>query len=47
MSNFIILPPLAVLPEGAVRDETSFLILISALAILISVAIFLRLRRKS
>jgi len=35
-----------VLPEGSVRDETTFLILIAGLAALIGVAIYLRIRRK-
>ena len=35
-----------ILPEGSVRDETTFLFLIAGLAVLIGVAIYLRLRRK-
>ena len=36
----------AILPEGSVRDETTFLILLGGLAALIGVAIYLRMRRK-
>ncbi len=37
---------LAILPEGSVRDETTFLILIAGLAALVGAAIYLRIRRK-
>ena len=37
---------MAILPEGTVRDEGSFLLLITLLAGLIGVAIYLRLRRR-
>ncbi|HEV8405587.1 MAG TPA: LPXTG cell wall anchor domain-containing protein [Nitrososphaera sp.] len=37
---------LAILPEGSVRDETTFLILIAGLAVLVGAAIYLRIRRK-
>lgn len=40
------LPILAILPEGSVRDETTFLILLAGLAVLVGAAIFLRIRRK-
>jgi hypothetical protein len=46
MTVFSHLATLAILPEGTVRDEGSFFLLISLLAGLIGVAIFLRLRRK-
>jgi LPXTG-motif cell wall-anchored protein len=38
---------LAILPEGTVRDETTFLVLLAALAGLIGLAIYLRLRKKN
>ncbi|HKU49155.1 MAG TPA: hypothetical protein VJP79_04335 [Nitrososphaera sp.] len=38
---------LALLPEGSVRDEGSFLVLLVLLAGFIGAAIYLRLRRKS
>jgi len=41
------LPVLAILPEGSVRDETSFLLLLAGLAVLVGVAMYLRIRRKS
>jgi LPXTG-motif cell wall-anchored protein len=37
---------LAILPEGSVRDETTFLVLIVGLAVLVGAAIYLRIRRK-
>ncbi|HJS69121.1 MAG TPA: LPXTG cell wall anchor domain-containing protein [Nitrososphaera sp.] len=37
---------LAILPEGSVRDETTFIILLAGLAVLVGAAIYLRLRRK-
>jgi len=37
---------LALLPEGSVRDETAFLILLAGLAALMAAAIYLRIRRK-
>jgi LPXTG-motif cell wall-anchored protein len=40
------LPMLAILPEGSVRDETSFIILLAGLAALIAAAVYLRIRRK-
>lgn len=40
------LPVLAILPEGSVRDETSFLLLLAGLAVLVGVAMYLRIRRK-
>lgn len=40
------LPVLAILPEGSVRDETSFLLLLAGLAVLVGAAIYLRIRRK-
>ena len=40
------LPILAILPEGSVRDETTFLILLAGFAVLVGAAIFLRIRRK-
>ncbi len=46
MSTFSQLMILAILPEGSVRDEGSFLLLVTLLAGLIGVAIYLRLRRK-
>jgi len=36
----------AILPEGSVRNETTFFILLGGLAALIGAAIYLRLRRK-
>lgn len=38
---------LAILPEGSVRDETAFLVLLAGLAVLVGAAIYLRIRRKS
>jgi len=40
------LPLLAVLPEGSVRDEPIFLLLLAGLAVLVSAAMYLRFRRK-
>jgi LPXTG-motif cell wall-anchored protein len=37
---------LAILPEGIIRDETTFLILLAGLAVLVGAAIYLRIRRK-
>ncbi|WP_187147710.1 LPXTG cell wall anchor domain-containing protein [Candidatus Nitrososphaera gargensis] len=37
---------LSILPEGSVRDETTFFILIGGLAVLVGAAIYLRIRRK-
>lgn len=37
---------LAILPEGSVRNETVFLILITALAALVGLAFYLRFRRR-
>jgi len=37
---------LAILPEGSVRNETTFFILLGGLAVLIAVAMYMRLRRK-
>lgn len=37
---------LAILPEGSVRDETTFLALLVGLAVLVGVAIYLRFRRR-
>jgi LPXTG-motif cell wall-anchored protein len=37
---------LAILPEGSVRDEGSFLLLLAGLAALVGAAIYLRMRRK-
>ena len=36
---------LAILPEGSVRNEGVFLILVAGLAILVSIAIYLRYKR--
>ncbi|MFZ0404881.1 MAG: hypothetical protein WAL79_03570 [Nitrososphaeraceae archaeon] len=36
----------SILPKGAVRDETTFLILVSILGILVAAAIVLRKTRK-
>jgi hypothetical protein len=36
----------SILPKGAVRDETTFLVLVSALGILIAIAMILRKFRK-
>jgi LPXTG-motif cell wall-anchored protein len=41
-----VLSLLAILPEGSVRDETTFLALIAGLAVLVGAAIYLRMRRK-
>jgi LPXTG-motif cell wall-anchored protein len=41
------LATLQMLPEGSVRDETTFLFLLAGLAVLIGAAIYLRLRRKT
>jgi LPXTG-motif cell wall-anchored protein len=41
-----VLSVLAILPEGSVRDETTFLILIAGLVVLVGAAIYLRMRRK-
>jgi len=37
---------LAILPEGSVRDEPFFLLLLAGLAVLVSAAMYLRFRRK-
>lgn len=37
---------LAILPEGSVRDEATFLVLLAGLAVLVGAAIYLRIRRK-
>jgi LPXTG-motif cell wall-anchored protein len=37
---------LQILPEGSVRDETTFLFLLAGLAALVGAAIYLRIRRK-
>ncbi|MEW6605338.1 MAG: LPXTG cell wall anchor domain-containing protein [Thermoproteota archaeon] len=37
---------LQILPEGSVRDETTFFILLAGLAVLVGAAIYLRIRRK-
>jgi LPXTG-motif cell wall-anchored protein len=37
----------AILPEGSVRDETTFLALLGGLAVLVGIAIYLRVRRKN
>jgi LPXTG-motif cell wall-anchored protein len=37
---------LAILPEGSVRDETTFFILLGGLAALVGAAMYLRFRRK-
>jgi LPXTG-motif cell wall-anchored protein len=37
---------LVILPEGSVRDETTFLVLLAGLAVLVGAAIYLRIRRK-
>ena len=37
---------IAILPEGSVKDETTFLILIAGLAVLVGAAMYLRMRRK-
>ncbi|MGI0048571.1 MAG: LPXTG cell wall anchor domain-containing protein [Nitrososphaera sp.] len=36
----------AILPEGSVRDETTFIILLAGLAVLVGAAMYLRMRRK-
>jgi LPXTG-motif cell wall-anchored protein len=41
-----VLSLLAILPEGSVRDETTFLVLLAGLAVLVGAAIYLRIRRK-
>jgi LPXTG-motif cell wall-anchored protein len=41
-----VLSVLGILPEGSVRDETTFLVLLAGLAVLIGVAMYLRIRRK-
>jgi LPXTG-motif cell wall-anchored protein len=41
-----VLSVLAILPEGSVRDEATFLALLAGLAVLVGVAIYLRIRRK-
>jgi LPXTG-motif cell wall-anchored protein len=41
-----VLSVLAILPEGSVRDEATFLALLAGLAVLIGAAIYLRVRRK-
>ncbi len=38
---------LAILPEGAVRDETTFLLLLTLLAGFIGAAIYLRFRKRT
>lgn len=37
---------LAILPEGSIRDEATFLMLLAGLAVLVGAAIYLRIRRK-
>ncbi len=37
---------LQLLPEGSVRDETTFFLLLAGLAVLVGLAIYLRIRRK-
>lgn len=37
---------LAILPEGSVRDEVTFLILLAGIAVLVGAAIYLRLGKK-
>lgn len=37
---------LAILPEGTVRDEGTFILLVSLLAAFIGAAVFLRLRKR-
>jgi len=37
---------LSILPEGSVRDETTFFVLLGGLAVLVGAAIYLRIRRK-
>jgi len=41
-----VLSLLAILPEGSVRDETTFIVLLAGLAVLVGAAIYLRIRRK-
>lgn len=36
----------AILPEGAVREETTFLLLLAGIAILVTVALYLRTKGK-
>lgn len=40
------LPVFSILPEGSVRDETTFLVLLAGLAVLVGAAIYLRIRRR-
>jgi len=37
---------LAILPEGSVRNETTFFILLGGLAALVGAALYLRLRKR-
>lgn len=37
---------LAILPEGTVRDETTFLLLVAGMAVLVGAALYLRFKRK-
>lgn len=37
---------LGILPEGSVRDEGAFLLLLAGLVVLVGAAIYLRIRRK-
>jgi hypothetical protein len=46
MSIFSKMLSSAILPEGMVRDETTFLILVALLAGFVGFAIYLRLRKK-
>jgi LPXTG-motif cell wall-anchored protein len=39
-------PVLAILPEGSVKDETTFFFLLGCLVAFVAAAIFLRFRRK-
>jgi len=41
-----VLSVFAILPEGSVRDEEAFLLLLAGLVVLIGAAIYLRIRRK-
>jgi LPXTG-motif cell wall-anchored protein len=36
----------AILPQGSVRDETTFFILLAGLAALVAAAVYLRVRRR-
>lgn len=45
LQKMLLSPILAILPEGSVRDETTFFLLAGILAALVGVAMYLRYKR--